>query len=81
MFQNVCVWIIIAGKVSRRRATVTICVPLVSSASLMALLDENLPVPRKSRDSKVRFAILSGAVSSDIKKKIVEPKADVEMAY
>jgi|TARA_X000000368_G_scaffold360208_1_gene303874 hypothetical protein len=47
----------------------------------MALLDENLPVPRKSRDSKVRFAIVSGAVSSDIKKKIVEPKADVEMAY
>ena len=40
-------------------ATVTICVPLASSASLMRKLLANFPVPTSSLDSNSRSAILS----------------------
>ena len=43
-----------------RSATVTISQPLASSASRMVSLEENLPVPRRSRDENERPAMMSG---------------------
>src|SRR5882757_9034805 len=47
-------------KSARRRATVTISVPLAASASRMASGDENFPVPRISRERNSRPAMTRG---------------------
>src|SRR3954468_16456589 len=49
---------------ARRSATVTISVPLASSAAAIAWFDENLPVPSSSRERKARPAMMSGSWST-----------------
>src|SRR5947208_15635282 len=53
-------------KSARRSATVTISAPLASRASRIVSGDENLPVPRISRERKIRTAIISGCVDKFI---------------
>ena len=50
----------------RRNATVTISVPLASSASRIASGDENFPVPTMRRDWNSRPATTSGRLATDI---------------
>jgi hypothetical protein len=45
---------------ARRRATVTIWVPLAASDSPITSPEENFPVPRKSREENSRPAMISG---------------------
>jgi len=47
-------------KSARRKATVTISVPLAANASRMASGDENLPVPASRRELKLRPAMTKG---------------------
>ncbi len=51
---------------ARRNATVTISVPLAASASRIDSGEENLPVPRISRDENSRPAMTNGLQSNDI---------------
>jgi hypothetical protein len=51
---------------ARRRATVTISVPLASSALAMVSLEANFPVPKRSREEKVRPAMTSGSCDGAI---------------
>jgi hypothetical protein len=47
-------------KSARRNATVTISAPLASSASRKTSGAENFPVPRMSRERKIRPAMTKG---------------------
>src|SRR5688572_20430206 len=51
----------VASRSTRRSATVTISVPLASSASRIASPDENFPVPTMRRDANARPAMTRGS--------------------
>src|SRR5580765_281518 len=57
-------------KSARRRATVTISAPLASSDCRINSGEANLPVPRISRERKLRPAMINGCSASDINGKI-----------
>jgi hypothetical protein len=53
-------------KSARRKATVTISVPLAASASRMASGEGNFPVPKIRRERNSRPAMMSGLFENDM---------------
>src|SRR5580704_19338501 len=65
-------------KSARRKATVTISVPLADKASRMLSGEGNFPVPKIRRESKVRPAMTNGRLICDMVDNVRKSRRFVE---